>query len=394
MTAIDGAVLIAGGGIGGLALALALADRGIAARILERRGTFGEAGAGIQIGPNGVHVLRALGVIDQVTAGAGQPDAIVVRSGASARTLARLPLGAAIEARHGAPYLTAHRADLHAALLTRAQKVPAIEIVSGFDVAHIAEGDGRVRVTAVGDAQIDGPMLIGADGLWSTVRKHVAPDAAAAFTGRRAYRAIVPVASAPAALEAHTTTGLWLAPGAHVVHYPVRGGQEIAIVVVVASPALAATGWGLPAVATEVEAHVAKLAPDLRALVSAATDWGAWSLFELAPLATWSRGPVALLGDAAHPMLPFLAQGAVMALEDAVVLAEQLAGCDRVGDAFAAYERARRSRVLRVTATARRNGLIYHLSGPAGFARDLVLQATPGARLLAGYDWLYGWRMG
>ncbi|MBX9926102.1 MAG: FAD-dependent monooxygenase, partial [Hyphomicrobiaceae bacterium] len=194
-------------------------------------------------------------------------------------------------------------------------------------------------------------------------------------------------------LSAATTTGLWLAPGAHVVHYPVRGSTEIAIVVVITAHE-PCDGWSTAATSETVAAATASLNAPLRALIAAAPSWGVWSLYDLPSRSPWSRGRIVLLGDAAHPMLPFLAQGAVMALEDALSLAAVVTPVVRDGGplqpALSAFEARRRSRVQQVIATARRNGTIYHLSGPAAFARDVVLRATPGHRLIEGYDWLYG----
>jgi salicylate hydroxylase len=323
-----------------------------------------------------------------------------------------LPLGPAIEARLGAPYITAHRVDLHAALLARARQFLGIEITMGFEADTIGTNPSGVTVCAkqtssvsqqsathpagVEANPVEGLALIAADGLWSAVRDHVAPGVKPIRGDKLAFRAVIPAAAAPASLDATTLTGLWLAPGAHVVHYPVRGGAEIAIVVIVGGTATT-RGWTNAATSAEVNTHSAKLAAPLRNLIGAADVWGGWGLHDLPRLTTWSRDRVVLLGDAAHPMLPFLAQGAVMALEDAVILADALpsvlppgSGPDTIPAAFRAFETARRQRVYRVTEAARRNGTIYHLAGLSALARNTVLRATPGARLIAGYDWLYG----
>lgn len=385
-------ILIAGGGIGGLAAAIALAGCGVASHVLERRPDFAEAGAGIQIGPNGVKALRALGVTDDLDGLAGRPAAVMIRDAVSGQALTSLPLGEAMLRRHGAPYLTAHRADLHAALLKRARTLPAISITTGFDVRSALSSGDEIRVRATSGTSIDGSGLIAADGLWSSLRQHVAPGFSPNPANRRAYRSIIPASAAPAELACDRITGLWLASGLHAVHYPVRGGAEIALVVVVAGRE-ARPGWDATAFPGEVRALASGLAPSLTALISAAPAWGVWSLYELARLPRWSRGRIGLLGDAAHPMLPFLAQGAVMALEDAVVLARSIlkAGDPRsFAGALEAYERERRSRVQRVVDAARRNGMIYHLSGVAAAIRNVTLSATGGARLIRGYDWLYG----
>lgn len=390
-------VLIAGGGIGGLATAIALALRGIPTRILERRPEFGEVGAGIQIGPNGVRVLRTLGVFELLAPHAGAPAGISIRDGVSGHSLAVLPLGQAIETRLGAPYWTAHRADLHTALLARARQFSSIRFTMGFEARGFNSTVSSVRAKLSAGEDVEGAALIAADGLWSSLRASVAPEVRAVPAARRAYRAVIPANAAPAALAATRMTGLWLAPGAHVVHYPVRGGQEIALVVIVADRE-GTEGWNAAVTTEEVRAFSDRLAAPLRSLIAAAETWAAWTLYEMPRLPRWSRGRVALLGDAAHPTLPFLAQGAVMALEDALVIAASLSrqlavgGADlpRIEAAFSDYEKSRRTRVYRVIDAAQRNGQVYHLSGAAALARNLVLQATPGSRLIAGYDWLYG----
>ena len=382
-------LLVAGGGIGGLACALALAKCGFKSRILERNAVFSEAGAGIQIGPNGVAALRTLGVAAALEPKSGQPDEIRVMDGKSGQLLTVLPLGAAMAVRLGGPYWTAHRADLHAALLASAQREPLIAITTGFEVDRVEALADGVRVISTMGRAATGAALIGADGLWSKVRGYVADGVTLRPVGRRAYRAVVPAAALPAALQGNVT-GLWLTSRAHAVHYPVRGGSEMALVVILPDPR-ASAGWTMPAGREEVMAAVTGFAPDLLALLSAAPAWASWTLHDASPLARWSNGRVALLGDAAHPILPFLAQGGVLALEDALVLADAVRRAPELPAAFEAYGKARMARVRRVTQAARRNGRIYHLGGAGALARNGVLRAMPGARLMGQYDWLYGW---
>lgn len=390
---VTGPILIAGGGIAGLATAIALGGAGLPVHVLEKRADFAEAGAGIQIGPNGVKALRALGVADALAPLAGQPEAICVRDARSGRALARLPLGQWIEQRHGAPYWTLHRADLHAALLARARSLPAVSVEPGLAALGYAIGH-LIRIGGSDGRRIEGQALVVADGLWSTLRQHVAAGTVPLYAGRRAYRAVVPAAMAPPELTAATTTGLWLAPGVHAVHYPVRAGTEIALVLVTSVAEPPAEGWDGSVANREIETLTAGLNGSLGALLCAADSWKSWGLYELPTLPRWHDGRIVLTGDAAHPMLPFLAQGAVMALEDALALATAVTASLRDGQpietAFANFEAERRPRVRRVCETARRNGTVYHLSGASAFARDLVLRATPGQRLIAGYDWLYG----
>lgn len=382
-------ILIAGGGICGLACALAFARHNRPSIVLERRAAASEAGAGIQVGPNGTRLLRRLGVADALAPCVGRPDAIALRDGASAAVLARLPLGPWARERWGDPYWVMHRADLHGALLARAMQEPLVDVRTGWDVATVAEAGDAATVTSTAGEALSAPLLVGADGLWSTIRRLAFAAPAPAFAGQTAARAVIPAAAA-AALP-RDEVGVWLGRDAHVVHYPVRGGAEIAMVVV-APGAGAAAGWGVPCPAGEVAGSVRSFSPQVRDVIAAASGWQRWALHLQPAAPVIVRGRVALAGDAAHAMLPFLAQGAVMAIEDAVVLADTIAAAPDVPAALAAYARARAPRTARVVAAAARNGRIYHMAPPLSWARDAVLRTVPPARLMAGFDWLYGWR--
>ena len=383
-------VLIAGGGIGGLATAIALAGHGIPSRVLERRAQFSEAGAGIQLGPNGVRILRRLGVEADLAPLVGRPHEIKVFSGGSGTELTRLPLGDWIEARHGAPYWVAHRQDLQASLLAGARRSGLIELVPGFDVARFADGKGAVRVEAGSGTTAEGRALVCADGVFSRLRTKIAREARLQFGGKTAARTVLDAAAAPQ-LDADAI-GVWMARDAHVVHYPVRRGREIAVVVILDED-WQEEDWSASAETGKLQEALARLAPVLGEALAAANDWRRWALFDSDPLPVWSRGRVTLLGDAAHPLLPFLAQGGSLALEDAVTVSDALARAgDDVEGALAAYENARRARAARVMVAARRNGRIYHLSGVAAVARNAVLRALPPERIMAGYDWVYGWK--
>jgi salicylate hydroxylase len=387
--AADRPVLIAGGGIGGLALALALSQTGRSAVVLERRVEFETEGAGIQLGPNGVHVLRRLGIADALRAKVGEPEHIAVREGPSGRLLARLPLGEWLTTRHGAPYWVAHRGDLHAALLAAVTDTGRVELRTGSEVASATHTDTGVLATCATGETVHGSLLVGADGLWSTVRRTIAPDAQPAFVGATATRTVIPApGDGPLA---QPVVGLWLTPGVHVVHYPVRQGRDVAVVVIAAEP-WQGTDWNTPADAAVLRARLAGFHPLLADVLGQVRDWRKWALHRLSPLPTWSQGRITLLGDAAHPMLPYLAQGGVMALEDAVVLADALAHAIDPASAIARYENLRRWRTTRVQQLSHRNGRIYHLRPPLAWGRDVVLRLVPGARLMAGFDWLYGWQ--
>lgn len=386
-----GPVVIVGGGIGGLATALALARKGIGCHVLERRPVFHEEGAGIQIGPNGTRILRALGVADALRPHVGVPEALSVRDGRSGAEIARMPLGRWITMRHGAPYWVAHRKDLHAALVQAARAEPLIAISLGFDASEAAIDGSNVAVATDSGEAWTGRALIAADGIWSPLRTLLIDPTRPRFAGKSAARSVVAMDDLPAEFHRNETT-LWLFSDAHVVHYPVSGGAELAIIVVLKDDH-DSSDWSAPVPPFWIQQNMPECTEPLQALVLAAPAWKRWALHTLPVPKRWTRGPVALLGDAAHPVLPFFAAGAVMALEDAAVLADALARQpDDVAAALRAYERARRPRVVNVARASRRNGGIYHLAGPAAAARNFVLRHVPAHRLMAHYDWLYGWR--
>lgn len=385
-------VAIAGGGIGGIATALALARHGIASDVYERRDTFPEEGAGIQIGPNGTRILQHLGVAERLQAHAATPDCLSVRDGKTGRELTRLPLGAWIAERHGAPYWTAHRRDLHAALRAQAEASPLIELCTGVEIASFSNDSDGIGATGTRGETLNASVIVCADGLWSNLRKKIAPGAAPQPVGKVAYRCVIPAGDLAAELTPNAVH-IWLAHGAHVVHYPVNAGCDIALVVI-ADDTLREPGWDTSASAEAVREKVREYAPPLQALVAKANNWRCWSLYQMPPLERWSNGHATLLGDAAHPVLPFLAQGAVLALEDAVTLAAALA--DRqstIETSLQNYEQARRPRARRVVEASHRNGRIYHMAGAAALARNTTMRLAPPTRVMVGFDWLYGWSL-
>jgi len=386
-------ILIAGGGIGGLAAALALARKGFSVSVFEKRAEATEEGAGIQIGPNGSRILIELGVADHLRHLMAVPQAIRIMDGVTGRMLTRLPLGRDIAERHGAPYWVLHRADLHGALRATVAGKTRIRLVPGAEVEDARSHAHGVTLRFTDGTEAQGAALIGADGLWSAIRTNVFKAPALSFTGKCALRAIVPSERLPAPLTAIDTT-IWLRPAAHVVHYPVRGGQEVALVAIFDDKSLGETWAG--AVDLASIAHRTSTFPDpLRTLLAVPTVWRQWSLYKLSGETPWVQDRIALLGDAAHPPLPFLAQGGVMALEDVAVLSNVLVGASgcEIPARLAEYERRRRPRTTRVIEASGRNGQIYHLDGLMRTARNTVLQMAPPARLMASYDWLYGWRM-
>jgi len=381
-------VLIAGGGIGGLAAAIALGRRGIETEILERSQFTEETGAGIQLGPNATRALAALGVLDAIEPHAFRPEAIVIYDGISGRKLSSMPLGKHAEQRYGAPYLTLHRADLHAGLRAVAQSLAPAVLRPGFELTAIDAQGGDVVALAVDGSEAEGASLIGADGLWSTVRPLISPAASLRFTGASAWRARLPRGNLPPPFDA-PVVGLWLGPGTHIVHYPVRGGGDLNVVAITEGGA-ERQGWNQPGGAETLLASFTRWTKDSKSLLERAEGWRSWSLFRLAPLRSWSAGPIALLGDAAHPVLPFLAQGAALAIEDAVTLAACIEAWP--GDppaAFRRYEGLRRPRVARVQRLSRRYGWLYHVRGPLRPARNLILERRSEETALRRFDWLY-----
>jgi salicylate hydroxylase len=393
-----GGVLIAGAGIGGLAAALALARRGIAVTLFEQAERLEETGAGIQLAPNATGLLIALGLADRLKPVIVAPAAIRLLAARSGRDIAVMPL-AGIAARIGAPYWVIHRADLQRALREAAAGEPHIALMLGARVEGFSiDADGVRASVRRGETAGEhvGSVLIGADGLWSSLRARLGDPAPPRCASRTAWRAVLPAGGLPPHLREPEVT-LWLGTGGHLVHYPIRGGSAVNIVAVARDPHVegGCQSWSTPAAGDEVLARFPACcwAADARALLAAPERWQKWALYDRPPYWHWGRGPVTLLGDAAHPMLPFLAQGAAMAIEDGAVLAGELAHAS--GDpqrALRAYEAARRQRTARLQRGARRNDLLYHFGWPAGAFRDAVLRLLGGERLLAQYDWIFGWR--
>ncbi len=351
-------VLIAGGGIGGLATALALARQGIAATVLERSSFSEESGAGIQLGPNATRLLARLGALEAIERVAFKPSAVWLFDGLSGRRLAAIPLGAHAETRYRAPYLTLHRADLHAALYGACKATNAITLKPRFQVVKVEETGPTVRAIAADGEVAEASALIGADGVWSEVRKSVAPGARLVFTGATAWRTLLPRARLGHPFDA-PVVGVWLGPKAHLVHYPVRGGSDLNVVAITAGGA-DARGWNRTGDAAALRSAFTRWCKDSKSLVEAGDSWRCWSVHRLAGSSGWTSGRIALLGDAAHPILPYLAQGAALAIEDAVVLAETLAECG--GDASVAFplylsRRERRAGARRPSVRALRQAL-------------------------------------
>lgn len=384
-------ILIAGAGIGGLAAATALAQRGCEVKVLEAAKEFGEVGAGIQLGPNAMRVIAALGLERQVQAVASCPESIVIADASSGQTLCRMLLGSAVRERYGQAYVSMHRADLHAVLLQAAQhagvQLHADHLLQKYE--HSAQ-----EIQGLGaDFAYKTDVLIGADGLWSRVRAQMLGDGLPHATGHAAFRALLPAHDVPEVLRTpHVRT--WWARDVHVVSYPLRGGALWNVVVLAEMKDSHTEGWSLAASHDEVMRLFKRTEPALTRLLESCgaqeAGWKRWNLFDRKPLSAMqmARGRVALMGDAAHPMLPYLAQGAAMALEDAWVLAQCLSANPNVAQALQNYAHVRAARNARVVRRAQRNGQIFHWSGVMAKARNAVL-ALQGTQVL-GLPWLYG----
>lgn len=384
-------ILIAGAGISGLATALALARTGRAVTLLEKRAESLEEGAGIQIGPNGMRILQALGVTPFLEGKIAWPQSIRVMDGLTGKHLTSLPLGREFAARHGAPYGVLHRSDLHDALRSAVASFPAVAIHQGANVIAAYSQSESVTVELAGGAKMQGSLLIGADGIWSTLRRTVMRAPPLTFTGKCAIRTVIPSDAVPSGISTIDTT-IWLRPAAHVVHYPVRAGRELAIVAIFDDHALGET-WSQPVDPALISDRTQSFPPALRTLLQQPAQWRQWSLYKPEAPFPWIEKRIVLLGDAAHPPLPFLAQGGVMALEDAAILAELLrtAATTDMPARLHDFERIRRPRTTRVMEASARNGRAYHLDGLMRRARNAVLAATPPHLFMRQYDWLYGW---
>jgi salicylate hydroxylase len=393
--------VIAGAGIGGLTAALTLARTGLQVTILEQAERLEETGAGIQLSPNASRVLIDLGLGDRLRAAAVAPTALRVLRARDGHDIVRMPLAQTAE-RFGAPYWVIHRGDLQAALLEAVQANPDIKLVLGTRVDRFAVHPDGITVQSLYDlpnakvpARVDteGSLLIGADGIWSAVRAVLGDKTGPRFAGRVAWRALVPTEMAARSAR-EPMVNLWLGQRSHLVHYPVAGGTKINVVAI-AEDRWDAPGWSTRSTPAEVLARcpLGAWSRHARDLIGMPDHWLKWALHERAPLSRWGDGPVTLLGDAAHPVLPFLAQGAALAIEDAAVLAAEItAHPDDLAQALRAYESRRRARVTRVQHTARQTGRIYH-RGVDAVLRDTVMRMLGGEHLLQRYDWIYNWRV-
>lgn len=380
--------VVAGGGMAGLGAALALsrADPALELVLLEQAGAFSEVGAGIQLGPNAMRVLHSWGLGVAVAGCAAFPERLLVRDAHADTELGQLRLGARARQRYGLPYATIHRADLHQLLLQAVRQSGRVDLQLNQRLQHCQPGTDAAPLqlaTEAGD-NLHADLLLGCDGLWSRVRPWVCGHSAPVFSGHLAYRGLLPMHSLPPLLRAHAehSVNVWLGPRLHAVHYPVRSGEYLNVVVIVHGAWHAeAAGWDHAAHAADLQRALGRVAPDLNAVLHAVPQWRLWPLYLRPPMRSaveHAQGRIGLLGDAAHPMPPYLAQGAAMALEDAWALGQCAAQPGALQDVPALLQRWAASRWQRnawVQARARRNGTIFHARGPLRWGRNWAMAA-------------------
>lgn len=384
-------ILVAGGGIGGLTAALALARVGFDVTVLEKAARLGEVGAGIQLGPNAFRAFDALGVGDTMRGMAIYVDRLRLMDALSAEEICHIDLGDDFRARFGNPYAVIHRGDLHAVFLRACEAHARISLRTSAEVARY-EQDG-VSVTAIlaDGERLVGSALIGADGLWSSIRRQVVGDGPPRVSGHTTYRSVIPTEHMPETLRWNAAT-LWAGPKCHIVHYPLQGWKTFNLVVTYHNNAPEPVA-GKPVTEAEVFAGFEHVHPLAQSIIRHGRDWRLWVLCDRDPVERWVDGRVALLGDAAHPMLQYMAQGACMAMEDSVCLGECLAG-GTIEAGLAAYNARRALRTARVQLTSRAVGEhIYHPGGAHAALRNAIMRAKSQADWRETLAWLYGYAL-
>jgi 3-hydroxybenzoate 6-monooxygenase len=374
-------VLVAGGGIGGLAAALALVRRGFEVKILEQAPEIGEIGAGIQLGPNAFHAFDALGVGEKTRARSVFTDYMVMHDAINEYLVGKIPTGAAFRERFGNPYAVIHRVDVHRSLLEGVQESGKVEFLTAIQVERVEQDSaGAIAYDQTGKAH-RGIALIGADGVKSVVRASYVNDPPR-VTGHVVYRAVIDKKDFPADLQWNAAS-IWVGPNCHLVHYPLRGGEQYNVVVTFHSRKQ--EEWGVTDGSLD----------EVQSYFDLPKSWKRWATADREPIGRWSFGLVTLLGDAAHPMTQYMAQGACMALEDAVTLGEAL----RINDnnlinAFDLYQRSRVARTARVVLSSREMGRIYHAKDVERLVRNDLWKGRTAERFYDAVEWLYGWNVG
>lgn len=381
--------IVIGGGIGGLAAALALARLGREVCVLEQAPQFAEIGAGIQLGPNVYKMFQRLNILNEINAISAFPDSLMMRDSMTGELVAEIPAGETFRKYFGFVYGVIHRADLHNTLYRKCQNTPEIELRTNAKVVEIIDGGDHVDIVTEGGLKVRGKALIGADGIWSMVRKHVVGDLEPRISGHIAYRAVLPAAEMPEELRWNAMC-LWAGEKTHLVQYPLRRGELFNLVAVFHSDKFT-QGWNDFGDPGELHLRFADKCEQVRQLLGKIESWRMWVLCDREPIRDWFKGRVALLGDAAHPMLQYLAQGANMAIEDAVCLADMMVNEKfDYTRAFRRYRDARYLRTTRVQLTARLYGEVYHASGATKDFRNAEIGSWSTERHYLGMSWLYG----
>ena len=382
-------ILIAGGGIGGLAAALALSRKGRRVHVLEQAREFGEVGAGIQLAPNVFRMFAALGLTEAIHHVAFFPEHLVMKDGLTGQEITRVAVGSeTFRARYKFPYGVIYRVDLLDVLLHACRQSPLIALSTRQRVTGFHEDGDRVVVTTEGGTSFEGYALVGADGMWSRLREAIVADGKPSVAGHIAYRAVLPIAEVEPEYRPNDVV-LWAGPKTHLVHYPLRRGELYNLVAVFHSDRYE-EGWNVFGDTAELNERFRHAHPTVKLLLGKINQWKMWVLCDREPIRNWTRGRVTLLGDAAHPMLQYLAQGAGMAMEDAVVLADKVAAADDdFAAAFRAYNEERYLRTARVQLYARLYGEFYHAEGVRAELRNELLRPVPGKPAGEGMAWLY-----
>ena len=385
-------VIVAGGGIGGLAAALALVRQGFNVKVLEQSPQIGEIGAGIQLGPNAFHAFDALGVGEKARSRAVFTDEMVMHDALDETLVGRIATGEAFRQRFGNPYAVIHRVDVHLSLLEGAQETGKVEFLTSTRAVHVEQDDAGVTVIDQNGQQHRGLALIGADGVKSVVRQQYVNDPPR-VTGHVVYRSVIDKKDFPVDLQWNAAS-IWVGPNCHLVHYPLRGGEQYNVVVTFHSRDK--EEWGVTEGSREeVQSYFQGICPKARQLIDLPKQWKRWATADREPIGQWSFGRATLLGDAAHPTTQYLAQGACMALEDAVTLGEALRACHNdFVQAFELYQRSRVARTARIVLSAREMGRIYHATGVERLVRNELWKGRTQERFYDAMEWLYGWNVG
>ncbi len=382
-------VIVAGGGIGGLAAALALVRQGFPVKVLEQAPVIGEIGAGIQLGPNAFHAFDSLGIGEKARSRAVYTDEMVMHDAVDGALVGRILTGDAFRRRFGNPYAVIHRADVHRSLLEGAEETGKVEFLTSTRVERIEQDEAGVTVFDQHGTAHHGIALIGSDGVKSAVREQFVGDPAR-VTGHVVYRAVIDKKDFPQDLQWNAAS-IWVGPHCHLVHYPLRGGEQYNVVVTFHSRHQ--EEWGVTEGSLEeVQSYFQGICAQARQLIDLPKSWKRWATADREPIGQWSFGRVTLLGDAAHPTTQYLAQGACMALEDAVTLGEALRvnGNDFL-KAFDLYQRSRVARTARIVLSAREMGRIYHAKGVERLVRNDLWKGRTQERFYDAMEWLYGW---